>query len=352
MIRNTRTRIMIGAALVAAGGAIIVLGVFPRIADRLRSQFGDRPLCADQSDAPVTDSGRWERGAPLPTVRGETRMVALNGLIYFVGGLLPEWEVSPAVEVYDPAADSWRAVASLPMGTNHPGLAAYSGRIYVTGGYNAKEFTSIAREGWVYDPDSDIWASIAPMPEPRAAHVMVTIGDRLYVAGGTGPADPSTVWAYDPEADRWDTSLAPLSSFRDHAAGAVVEGKFYLIGGGWEHSGNYAIVEVYDPETDTWERRADMPTPRSGLAADVIGGKIHVAGGENIDVACTYNRHEVYNPATDTWTRSPDLPSGRHGLGAAVLDGRWYVIGGARAAGPNTQYSFVDEVDIFIPGAA
>jgi N-acetylneuraminic acid mutarotase len=178
---------------------------------------------------------------------------------------------------------------------------------------------------------------------------MVTIGDKLYVAGGNGPADPTEVWAYDPAANSWDTSLAPTSARRDHAAGTVVDGKFYLIGGRWEHSGNYATNEVYDPLSDDWEPRSDMPTPRSGLAADVIDGRIHVTGGEDIDVLCTYNRHEVYDLVTDSWERQPDLPVARHGLGSAVVNGRWYIVGGATGSGPNTQFSFIDRVDIFVP---
>jgi N-acetylneuraminic acid mutarotase len=38
-------------------------------------------------------------------------------------------------------------------------------------------------------------------------------------------------------------------------------------------------VEEYDPVTNTWTTMANMPTPRFGLAAVAVNGKIYAIGG-------------------------------------------------------------------------
>jgi N-acetylneuraminic acid mutarotase len=306
-------------------------------------------VCANPS-ASVTDGGTWSQGRPIPTLRGETKAIALAGRIYMPGGLLPAWKASTAFEVYDPATGQWAERAALPMALHHIGLAAMGERIYVTGGYS-DDFYPNVNAAWVYHSDSDAWQRLADMPGHRAGHMLVAIGGKLYVAGGDVPdgEDPTQVWVYDPASDMWDTSKAPMSMPRDHAAGVALDGKFYVIGGRWRHAGNFASVEMYDPATDAWTRRADMPTARSGFAADVLDGKIHAVGGEDIDAVCTYAQHEVYDPATDTWTALPSLPTPRHGLGAVALDGKLYVIGGGTGSGPRTQFTLTRAVEIFTP---
>ncbi len=81
------------------------------------------------------------------------------------------------------------------------------------------------------------------------------------------------------------------------------------------------------------------------MAADVIDGRIHTAGGEDLTSVSTDPQHEVLDLATMTWSRAPDLPTKRHGLASAVVDGRWYVIGGGRAA----MLSVSDIVEVFTP---
>ena len=66
-----------------------------------------------------------------------------------------------------------------------------------------------------------------------------------------------------------------------------------------------------------------MPTPRGGLTAAALAGRIHVTGGEAFSPHQTFGQHEVYDPATDGWLKLPDLPTPRHGLSSAIVGGRW-----------------------------
>jgi N-acetylneuraminic acid mutarotase len=231
----------------------------------------------------------------------------------------------------------------LPEPRDHFGLAALDGRIYLTGG--GEFFVPATRSGtWSYDPASGHWAALAPMPTRRSQHASVALGGKIYVVGGVlDGADPRELWAYDPRTGDWQTDLAPMPTEREHLTAVAADGLLIAIGGRKTHQ--IGAVEAYDPATNTWRSLPDLPTPRGGSAAGLIGDAIHVAGGENLNAMSTYAEHEVLDLATMTWSKGPDLPTKRHGLASAVVDGRWYVIGGGRSAG----LSVTDIVEIYAP---
>jgi len=90
--------------------------------------------------------GSWSSAAPLPGPRSELQAVELGGKIYAIGGntvalkdgkldIIPDSGIN---QVYDPAANSWRDLAPVPMGANHTGIAALAGKIYVGGGFRGR----------------------------------------------------------------------------------------------------------------------------------------------------------------------------------------------------------------------
>src|SRR5436853_507595 len=150
---------------------------------------------------------------------------------------------------------------------------------------------------WEYDPARDTWRAVAPMPTKRGSPVAVTVGDRMYVIGGavTGPKEAAvhparphfsvgTVEEYDPASNAWRSRTA-MPTPRNHAAAGAVNNKVYVIGGRvggvfiTGPSSNTDIVEEYDPAADAWAFRAKMPTPRSAMAAGVDEDRIYVTGG-------------------------------------------------------------------------
>ncbi|MBI3079664.1 MAG: galactose oxidase, partial [Deltaproteobacteria bacterium] len=88
---------------------------------------------------------------------------------------------------------------------------------------------------------------------------------------------------------------------------------------------------------------APMPTPRSGIAAATLGGRIFVFGGES--PAGTFNQTEAYDPGRNTWTVRDPMPTARHGLGAAVVGQSIYVLSG----GPRPGGSFSSANEVFTP---
>src|SRR2546427_8640895 len=85
--------------------------------------------------------------APALLKRTEVAVAAVRGKVYVVGGLQQGLSfITPAVEEYDPATDTWRHRASLPSGLHHAGIGAVNDRIYIIGGFEVSLF-SLSRPG-------------------------------------------------------------------------------------------------------------------------------------------------------------------------------------------------------------
>ena len=100
-------------------------------------------------------------------------------------------------------------------------------------------------------------------------------------------------------------------------------------------------------QVGTWTQKADMPTPRAGLATSVVNGKIYAIGGAT-DVSAggrPFSTVEVYDPATDTWTQKADMPTARRSLPAAVVNEIIYVIGGSVPFGNRESLPIVEAYD-------
>jgi len=310
-----------------------------------------------QSDAPAVGTpmpggGTWERLAPLPATRQEFGVAEVGGKIFVVGGLNPR---ADRVESYDPATNSWSSDhPNLPVGLDHPNVAGVAGKLFVFGGTQAAQTL-------MYDPAAAPadrrWVMKAPMPTRRAAAAVGVLGNQVFVAGGNGSgsmANPAFE-IYDAAADTWLSSsrgeVPPLPAGRNHVPGAVVGGRFYVIGGrlGSRFDGLQTRVDVYDPTTKQWSSGAPMPTPRGGCAAGVVDGFIVVVGGEgnmapgNMGV---FPQTEVYDPAANRWIAMKSMMTPRHGMGAAGLGSKLYVPAGGTVDGGGNPVAIVESFSL------
>lgn len=84
----------------------------------------------------------WGERAPLLAPRAGVASVAANGCLYLIGGEGNDADprgVFDRNEVYDPATDSWRSLAALPLATHGlTGAAFLNGWIHVPGGASAR----------------------------------------------------------------------------------------------------------------------------------------------------------------------------------------------------------------------
>jgi len=304
--------------------------------------------------APALAQGKWVKLAPFPEPAEEILGVAAGGKMYVFCGLAPGWKPIGMVYEYDPATDKWTKKKPMPLASHHVSFTEYRGKIYVFGGFVPPESGPPAwvpiDNAWEYDPAADSWKALAPMPTRRGSPVAVTVGDKMYVIGGatTPPGSKETavhpqrphisvgtVEEYDPASNTWKQRM-PMPTPRNHAVAGVVNGKAYVIGGRVGAAfisvgANIDVVEEYDPAADAWGAvRARMPSRRSAMAAGVQGGRIYVSGGEGQDnqLMSTFRALEMYDPAANRWTTLPMMPVSRHGLAGAVIGNRLHMVSG------------------------
>lgn len=298
--------------------------------------------------------GPWLTLAPFPVPSEEVLGASAGGKMYVFAGLAPGWKPKALVYEYDPAADKWTQKKPMPLPSHHVAFTTLNDKIYAFGGFKLPENGPPAWDpidnAWEYDPASDTWKALAPLPNKRGAASAAVLNGKIYVTGGATnlpgvkengihPTRPhnvvATVDVYDPANNTW-SSARPLLLARNHHASAAVGGKLYVIGGRVSSafisgtSNNVDLVEAYDPATDLWTARARMPTPRSAIGAGAFGNYIIVPGGEmqNYQYLAAFKAVEAYNTANNTWQILPSMPHQRHGLAVGVVGNRLYTVSG------------------------
>lgn len=304
--------------------------------------------------AGMAQAQKYVKLAPFPDASEELYGISSGGKLYVMGGLAPGWTPKGLVYEYDPATDKWTKKKNMPLLSHHVALAELNGKIYVMGGFVKPQSGPTAwvpiDNAWEYDPANDSWKALAPLPTKRGSPNAAVVNGKIYVIGGASvnpgsketavhPARPQRVLGanevYDPAADKWE-ARSPMPTARNHAAIGVVNNKIYVIGGRVGNAfitraSNTDIVEEYDPATDQWgPLKASMPTARSATAWGTYQGKIYVAGGEvrTDRMAGTFRAVEAYDPASNKWLILPPMAFARHGLAGDVLGNRLYVVSG------------------------
>ncbi len=264
-------------------------------------------------------------------------LTALMG--FALGGSDTNGSPLATVEVYDPSTNSWTTAA--PMPTARVDLAAVSvnGKIYALFGSDSTGLQSTVE---VYDPSANSW-STALTPFGNLAgfngFAAASVNGQIYVLGGFisgsgSGATNATVLVYDPVANTWSFPAPPMPTPRFGLAAVSLNGKIYAIGGSSNGVNGLSVVEVYDPVANTWSTAAaPMPTASFGLAADAVNGKIYAMGGLG-NGGISGGAAEMYDPVANTWSTEANMPTARYLLAAADANGLIYAIGGSNISTP------------------
>src|SRR5260370_23468651 len=119
-----------------------------------------------------------------------------------------------AHEAYDPAANRWIALASMPTARDHLAAAAIDGRLYAVGGRVDGNYSRNLAANEAYDPAADRWEARAPLPTARSGIAAAVVDGRMFVFGGEGPGGTF------PQAEAYDarsngrSSPAPMPTAR------------------------------------------------------------------------------------------------------------------------------------------
>ncbi|HEX2028215.1 MAG TPA: kelch repeat-containing protein, partial [Nitriliruptorales bacterium] len=225
-----------------------------------------------------------------------------------------------------------------------PLVQAPDGIIYV-GEFGAGKVTALIPQ------DPGCWETRAPLPVRLLDAGGTALNGKLYmVAGKTASGPQTTTYVYNPATNTWTTGPNLPGAAVENPAVVALSGKLYAFGGSTApFSGAVTNAAVYDPGTNAWTSLAPMPTARGGAAAQVIGGKIHVAGGMGADGA-SLAVVEVYDPTTNTWSTAPSMSTRRDNPGSAVLDGKLFLFGGrTRNADGTTENGTLNTVESYDP---
>jgi serine/threonine protein kinase/N-acetylneuraminic acid mutarotase len=235
-------------------------------------------------------SNTWTTKAPMPTARTAigTNGAVVAGKIYVIGG--NNGYAQNANEAYDPKTDTWTIRKPMPTPRAHLAVVALDGLIYAIGGTNTSgniRYQTVE----VYNPATDAWTTAPPMPTARDLLVAGVIDGIIYVAGGyrLTAGSLNTLEAYDPKTKTWTTKTSLPTPRASHAA-AVIDGSLFIVGGRNNNLTLIPTVDVYDPATNTW---TTLPSPLSTMsdqpaviaAADalyVIGGGLNYEGFKSL----------------------------------------------------------------------
>jgi N-acetylneuraminic acid mutarotase len=251
------------------------------------------------------------------------------------------------------AENSWMARPPMLEPANR--AVALDGKIYV--------ISAITQE---YAPATLTWTTKESIPNPRGAPGIAVYQNKIYVIGGTNGYNPVTGIpilcaineVYNSLTNTWETRNS-MPTPRSGLDANVVKGKIYLIGGLKDTNTGEAsnLNEVYDPATDAWTTKTSIPTPVLAYSSAVVGNKIYIISGSTTGKTTT-NLTQIYDPETDTWTlgKPPLTPVAAASAGAttgAFAPERIYVIGGrTKATGLSLNQVYNPETDQWSWGAS
>jgi N-acetylneuraminic acid mutarotase len=175
---------------------------------------------------------------------------------------------------------------------------------------------------------TDEWTGGKDMPSPRGAGGICFYDSAIYYAGGIDQKKQisNTLFKYDLRTNHWD-SLPSMPTPRDHLRMEAVNGVLYAISGRKDDLRfNLTCVEAFDIKNNLWSTKASIPLGRGGLGSVVFNGKIYTFGGENV-WSC-FDNFEEYNPETDQWRILNNLPEPRHGICAGMIGGEIHMVSG------------------------
>jgi N-acetylneuraminic acid mutarotase len=225
---------------------------------------------------------------------------------------------------------------AMPEAFSSFGAAVCEGQVYVYGGhigkthtYSTEAVTGKFRRLNLSNPKG--WEELPGGPAIQGL-AMVAHGGKLYRIGGMQPRNKptsasdnhslATCAVFDPAVGKW-APLPDLPAGRSSHDATVVGNRIYVLGG-WQMNGRGkksiwhqtgAVLDL-SQKTLRWEA-IKQPFQRRALNVAALEGKVYVVGGMGPDG--TDKSVDVFDPATQRWSKGPALPGpSRNGFTPAV----------------------------------
>jgi hypothetical protein len=280
-----------------------------------------------------------------PAALAQTGVDALKALLKprIPGGTCPAWQPGPD---QPPARYAFQAA----LGTDN--------MLYVAGGQSADNLTvydQVSR----YDNTTNTWSNVAPLPVALSQATIGASNGKIYVAGGFigGTSVTNALRIYDIATNIWTSGAnMPTSPGVEAAAGAVINGKFYVMGGDDFNNGLNTNF-IYDIATNTWSTGAMLPDNRTNTYGTAYNGLIYVYGGVILPDFTTVDTLLRYDPVANSWTNLGSAGTGGLGNygGVSPFDtGQLLIADGADSTGASTTGTHIFEIQggVFSVGPA
>ena len=197
------------------------------------------------------------------------------------------------------------------------------------------------------------WIEKRGMQTPRHDLAAVAVEGRIFAISGADDLTVHDVEMYDVETQTWYPA-PPIPTNRGWLGADLLDGKIYVAGGktiqtpemrrrtGLDyHFISRDNLEVFEVRTQVWSTLQPMPRGhRAGVAVTACGGKIWVIGGNTMDPADQriVDWVEIYDPQKAEWSDGPSLPRPIQGVNVATVDGVIYGVGGVSPEDPDNQF--------------
>ena len=247
------------------------------------------------------DLDYWTNGTSLSQSRSETQIVAVNGMLYLIGGKGmsgPTAVISGVVyrgAINAAGISSWNSTSpALPVGSYGHSTIVLGGSIYVIGGFNAT-FTKVYRADLNSSGFITTWSESGDIPGILGLSQLVNTGKRLYLLGGsTDDADTvSTVYTAPINADStigtW-TEGPSLPTPLKGSQSVTIRNRVYLLGG---HDGTNYRDTIWsapineDGTIGTWIEDGLLPIAVAYHQVLVVKNKLYLLSGTTAANAAT-----------------------------------------------------------------
>ena len=234
----------------------------------------------DESDSSVAsvvqiDASSARTVAALPLALHDAAAARVGAATYLFGGGEPG---GTSAAIFRIGASGAQRAGALPVSASDIAAATVAGTAYIVGGYTV---SAPLRTIVAFKPGTATRV-VGMLPRPlRYASVAADDG-RVLIAGGTsGTTAERAILSFDPQSGAV-RQIGLLPQATTHAAGASLNGWFYVIGGRGEGlSEQRSTILAIDPRNGAVRTAGHLPEALSDIGATSVAGHLLAVGGRN-----------------------------------------------------------------------
>lgn len=219
----------------------------------------------------VFDGAGWQSGPRLPLPLDHPSAASLNGHAYIAGG---HSNGRDSARLFRLDGDHWTELAAMHNARGGHALLADGGKLYAIGGNN---FAINLAQVEVYDPDANTWTVVASLPVPRNHVLGFVIGAKVCAAGGRSPTT-SRIDCLDTVSGAW-SRLPDLPQPTSGGGAVTFLGGGVVVAGGEDASESAIVNQLTHYTTSAWSPVNPMLAPRHGFELAIFNGRAWACGG-------------------------------------------------------------------------